>query len=128
MRELDPKLWPAKIPHDTSDRTWCMNFDGFEAFFAVLCPAYVNRLSRYAPNFGFVYQPRVIFDVVFKDPRYRESATTMVRNLVDKYDGIPRSPDISDYAVEGTTESRQYFLLDENVSAVCPYESLEVVG
>ncbi|KAF1348530.1 YqcI/YcgG family-domain-containing protein, partial [Delphinella strobiligena] len=128
MRELDPKIWPAAIPHATSDRKWCMNFDGHEAFFVVLRPAYVKRLSRYAPNFGFVYQPRVIFDVVFRDPRYREAATRMVRGLVDGYDGILRSPDISDFAVEGSTESRQYFLLDENVAAVCPYESLEVGG
>lgn len=126
LRDLDPQTWPAKIPHDTSDRTWCMNFDGLEAFFAVLTPAHRQRLSRFAPNFAMVYQPRVIFDVVFKDARYRESATKMVRGLVDKYDHIPHSPDISDYALEGTTESRQYFLLDKNEPAICPYDDLSV--
>ncbi|KAL4981846.1 hypothetical protein BDW68DRAFT_192634 [Aspergillus falconensis] len=94
LRQLDPKPWPTKIPHNTFDRKWCMNFDGLEAFFAVLT------------------SPRVVFDIIFKDACYRESATKTVWGLVDKYDHIPHSPDISDYAVEGTMESRQYFLLD----------------
>ncbi|KAF4636623.1 hypothetical protein G7Y89_g1461 [Cudoniella acicularis] len=128
LRQLDPQPWPENIPHNTEDEKWCMNFDGKEAFFAVQTPAHKQRLSRFAPNFAIVYQPRFIFDVVFKDPRYRESATKMVRGLLDRYDAIERSPDISDYAVEGTTESRQYFLLDRNVAAVCPYERLDVAA
>lgn len=128
LRQLDPKPWPAKIPHETLDRMWCMNFDGMEAFFAVLTPAHKQRLSRHAPNFAMVYQPRLIFDVIFKDARYRESATKTVRGLVDKYDKIPHSPDISDYAIEGTTESRQYFLLDKNEPAQCPYENLDAAA
>ncbi|KAH8428239.1 YqcI/YcgG family protein [Aspergillus melleus] len=128
LRQLDPKPWPKKIPHDTQNRQWCMNFDGLEAFFAVLTPAHKQRRSRSAPNFAMVYQPRMIFDVIFKDPRYRESATRTVRGLVDKYDEIPHSPDISDYAREGTTESRQYFLLDKNETAHCPYDDLEMAA
>lgn len=128
MRQLDPKPWPAHIPHDTLHQKWCMNFDEIEAFFAVQSPAHRQRLSRYAPNFAMVYQPRYIFDIIFKDARYRESATKTVRGLIDEYDKIPRSPDISDYALNGTTESRQYFLLDENEPAQCPYTSLETAA
>lgn len=83
-------------------------------FFAVLTPVHRHRLSRHAPNFAIVYQlyqPRMIFDIIFKDMRYRESATKAIRGLADQYDKIPRSPDISDYAIEGTTESRQSVLL-----------------
>lgn len=54
LRQLDPKPWPKKIPHDTQDRQWCMNFDGLEAFFAVLTPAHKQRRSRSAPNFAMV--------------------------------------------------------------------------
>ncbi|TLD22850.1 hypothetical protein PspLS_07132 [Pyricularia sp. CBS 133598] len=125
LRQLDPKPWPAKIPRGTGHVKWCMNFDGIEAFFAVLTPAHKQRLSRHAPNFAMVYQPRYIFDIVFKNARYRESATKMIRGLVDQYDEIPHSPEISDYGLPGTTESRQYFLLDENVPSQCPYESLD---
>ncbi|RYP25273.1 hypothetical protein DL765_000154 [Monosporascus sp. GIB2] len=125
LRQLDPKPWPAHIPHDTFHQKWCMNFDETEAFFAVQSPAHRQRLSRYAPNLAMVYQPRYIFDIIFKDTHYRESATKTVRGLIDKYDKIPRSPDISDYGLDGTTESRQYFLLDKNEPAQCPYTSLD---
>ncbi|KAI0097545.1 YqcI/YcgG family-domain-containing protein [Nemania sp. FL0031] len=129
LRQLDPKPWSSTVPHDPLHRRWCMNFDGLEAFFAVLTPAHRARLSRSSPNFTMVYQPRKIFDVVFKDARYRESATKMVRALVDKYDApLPHSPDISDYGEEGSTESRQYFLLDENVSSESPYVSLQTAA
>jgi uncharacterized protein len=129
LRQLDPQPWLSTVPQDPSHRQWCMNFDGLEAFFAVLTPAHRARLSRSAPNFAIVYQPRHIFDVIFKDARYRESATRMVRALVDKYDSpLPHSPDISDYGREGTTESRQYFLLDENVSSESPYMSLQTAA
>lgn len=125
LRQLDPHPWPSKIPHNTSDKFWCMNFDSMEAFFAVQTPAHKERLSRHASNFAMIYQPRAIFDIIFKDARYRESATKTVRRLVDKYDKIPHSPDISDYALDGTTESRQYFLLDKNEPAICPYGNLD---
>ncbi|KAI6358804.1 hypothetical protein MCOR25_007240 [Pyricularia grisea] len=125
LRQLDPKPWPAKIPRNTGHVKWCMNFDGIEAFFAVLTPAHRQRLSRHAPNFAMVYQPRYIFDIVFKNARYRESATKMIRGLVDQYDQIPHSPEISDYGLPGSTESRQYFLLDENVPSKCPYKTLD---
>ncbi|KAI0140718.1 YqcI/YcgG family-domain-containing protein [Pestalotiopsis sp. NC0098] len=128
LRQLDPQPWPTKIPHDTSHQKWCMTFDNTEAFFAVLTPAHKQRLSRSAANFAMVYQPRYIFDVIFKDARYRESATKMVRELVDKFDQIPHSPDISDYGLNGTTESRQYFLLDENSPSASPYEDLDVAA
>jgi FPC/CPF motif-containing protein YcgG len=75
-----------------------------------------------------IYQPRFIFDTVFTDSRYRESFTKTIRGLVDKYDKIPHSPDISNYAVDGTTESRRYFLLDENEPAYCPYDSLDAAA
>jgi FPC/CPF motif-containing protein YcgG len=128
LRQLDPKPWPTRVPHDTGHVKWCMTFDGIDAFFAVLTPAHRQRASRHAANFALVYQPRHIFDIVFKDARYRASATKMIRGLVDKYDQIPHSPDSSDYARAGTSESRQYFLLDENVSSASPWGSLDAAA
>ena len=125
LRRLDPKPWPANIPQDTEAERWCFNFDGVSTFIAVLTPAHKKRKSRYAPNLCMVYQPRCIFEKLFTSEKIRKSATKAVRGLVDKYDDIPRSPDISDYAAAGTTESRQYFLLDENTPAKCPFDNLE---
>ncbi|KAL8908721.1 MAG: hypothetical protein Q9171_005334 [Xanthocarpia ochracea] len=124
LRKLDPKPWPKDIPEDTYAQTWCFNFDDTPAFIAVLTPAHRDRLSRYAANFCMVYQPRYLFDALFTSDKNRLSATATVRGLVDRYDRIPRSPDISDYALPGTTESRQYFLLDVNETAKCPYPTL----
>ncbi|KAL8706987.1 MAG: hypothetical protein Q9201_000035 [Fulgogasparrea decipioides] len=125
LRKLDPKPWPRDVPRDTSAERWCFNFDNTSAFFAVQSPGHVQRESRYAPNMCIVYTPRFVIDALFPNPKNRESTTKTIRRLVDRYDTIPRSPDISSYAAPGTTESRQYFLLDENKPAVCPYESLD---
>lgn len=127
LRKLDPKPWPEDIPKATSAERWCFNFDGVPSFTGVLTPAHQQRLSRHSSTLCLVYQPRYIFDILFSSEKSRLAATTTVRGLVDKYDAVPHSPDISDYARPGTTESRQYFLLDENVSAECPYETLEEV-
>ena len=48
-----------------------------------------------------------------------------VRKLMPEYDQVEVSPDLSAYGTEGTTEAKQYFLLDENVSAECPWGSLD---
>jgi len=125
LRKLDPKPWPADTPTETAAQRWCFNFDGIPSFTGVLTPAHVNRRSRYSSTLCLIYQPRYIFDILFSSEKSRAAATSTVRGLVDKYDEVPHSPDISDYAQPGTTESRQYFLLDENVSAVCPYGTLE---
>jgi len=45
--------------------------------------------------------------------------------LLDTYDTIPHSPDIADFGQTGMTESRQYFLLDENTTSPCLYSTLE---
>ena len=125
LRKLDPKPWPRDIPQNTGEERWCFNFDDTPAFIAVLTPAHRQRRSRYAPDMCMIYQPRYVFDALFTSDKNRASATKAVRGLVDRYDAVPHSPDISDYAKSGTTESRQCFLLDENITVVCPYNSLE---
>ena len=51
-------------------------------------------------------------------------ALRTVRDLLREYDGVPLSPDLKNYGEDGSRESEQYFLLDENVTAVCPYKNL----
>ena len=91
-----------------------------------MTPAHRQRQSRSSPNnLVMVYQPRWVFHTVFNTPKSRDAAAATVRNLIDQYDAIPRSPELAHYNTPGTTESRQYFLLDENKTADCPYESLD---
>ena len=49
-----------------------------------------------------------------------------MRALVKNFDNVAVSPDLKNFGDEGSRESQQYFLLDENVSTVCPYTTLKV--
>ena len=49
-----------------------------------------------------------------------------MRALVKNFDGVAVSPDLRNFGEEGSRESQQYFLLDENVPTVCPYTTLRV--
>ena len=124
LRSLDAKPWPAEFPEETNSDTWCFCFNGIPTFTVVQTPAHEHRHSRYAPNLRVIIQPKWIFDVLFSTPQKRTGALKVVRELMRDYDDIPISPDLKNYGEEGSRESRQYFLLDENVSALCPYETL----
>ena len=41
------------------------------------------------------------------------------------YDSVAVSPDLKNFGEKGSRESQQYFLLDENISTVCPYANLK---
>ena len=47
-----------------------------------------------------------------------------VRALLKDYNGVQISPGLKNHGEEGSRESRQYFLLDEKVPALWPYETL----
>lgn len=125
LRQLDPKPWPPNISEDTDNARWCFCFDGKPAFMAVLTPAHHDRHSRYLPYLCLVYQPRWIFELLLSTQQKRETALKTVRGLINRYDDpLPHSPDMSNFGDPDTTESRQYFVLDENKTAVCPYSTL----
>lgn len=121
LRQLDPKPWPPNISEDTNDPRWCFCFDGKPAFLAVLTPAHHQRHSRYNPNLTIVYQPRWIFELLLSTEQKRVQALKTGRGLVDKYDApLTHSPHMSNLGDPSKTESRQYFILDENIPANCP--------
>ena len=125
LRALDPKPWPADFPEKIDTDNWCFCFNGIPTFTVVQTPAHEQRQSRYAPNLSVVIQPKWIFDVLFSTPKKRTGALKTVRELLRDYDSIPVSPDLKNYGDEGSRESQQYFLLDENKTALCPYETLK---
>jgi FPC/CPF motif-containing protein YcgG len=124
LRVFDTKPWPEEIPADTIANKWAFCFDGVPWFPAVLTPAHSKRQSRYAPNLVIVMQPKWIFDILFNTLEKRHKACEKVRALVADFDEIPVSPDVAHYGEPGTTESRQYYLLDENETSYCPYPDL----
>ena len=124
LRVFDAKPWPQNIPRSTGESRWTFCFDGVPWFPVVLTPAHSKRQSRYAPSLVYVMQPKWIFDILFNSPEKRRVACEKVRALVKEFDDVPVSPDIADYGDPGTTESRQYYLMDENERSFCPYNSL----
>lgn len=124
LTSIDQKPWPKEVPEETDHLRWRFCFDGVPAFSAVLTPAHHQRHSRYAPNLCIVFQPEWVFDLLFSTRQKQERAVNGVRALVREYDDVDLSPDLKSYGDEGSRECLQYFLLDENKSALCPYEKL----
>jgi FPC/CPF motif-containing protein YcgG len=63
-------------------------------------------------------------DILFSTDAKRQGALQKVRSLLVKYDPVPVSPELKNYGDAGSREAKQYFLLDENVPASCPYSQL----
>ncbi|KAJ8487688.1 hypothetical protein ONZ45_g14238 [Pleurotus djamor] len=124
LARLDKSPWPSNIPQDIDNDRWCLCFGG-EPFFSVIqTPAHQARQSRYAKGLTVVFQPKWIFDILFSSDAKRAGALGKVRSLLSKYDSVPVSPELKNYGDEGSRESKQYFLLDENVPADCPFDQL----
>lgn len=124
LRSLDATPWPEGFPENINSDAWCFCFNGIPTFTVVQTPAHEHRQSRYAPNLRVIIQPKWIFDVLFSTPKKRIGALQTVRELLRDYDDVAISPDLKNYGEEGSRESQQYFLLDENVPALCPYQKL----
>ncbi|KAG1876469.1 YqcI/YcgG family-domain-containing protein [Suillus subalutaceus] len=124
LAKLDEKPWPSTIPRDIDTDRWCFCFGGEQFFTVIQTPAHQVRRTRYAPGLTMVFQPKWIFDILFSTDAKRAGALAKVRALLAKYDPIPVSPELKNYSEEGSRESKQYFLLDENVPAPCPYDKL----
>ncbi|KAF7976233.1 hypothetical protein HWV62_7262 [Athelia sp. TMB] len=124
VASLDKKPWPENVPRDIDTDRWCFCFGG-EPFFAVIqTPAHQTRASRHADSLTVVFQPKWIFDVLFSSEAKKVGAIGKVRTLLAEYDPIPASPDLMTYGDSGSRESKQYFLLDENSPASCPFSVL----
>jgi FPC/CPF motif-containing protein YcgG len=54
----------------------------------------------------------------------KTGAVNKIRSLLKIYDPMPISPELKNYGEPGSRESTQYFLLDENVPASCPFSML----
>ena len=125
LRSCDLRPWPQDIPPQTDNAKWAFCFDGVPWFPAAMTPAHQRRQSRHAPFFTVAMQPKWVFDNLFRTPETRRAAVEKVRRLMDGFDGVDVSPDLSAYGTEGTTEAHQYFLLDENTRSFCPFADLD---
>ena len=125
LRAADTQPWPQSIPQSTHAPKWAFCFNGVPWFPAAMTPAHHQRQSRHAPYFTLAMQPKWVFDNLFRTPEKRRAAVQAVRKLLPAYDEVEVSPDLSAYGTDGTTEAHQYYLLDENRTAECPWGSLD---
>uniref|UniRef100_A0A4E9EGR2 N-acetyltransferase domain-containing protein n=1 Tax=Gibberella zeae TaxID=5518 RepID=A0A4E9EGR2_GIBZA len=116
LRICDPKAWPKDIPQDTEDAKWTFCFSGQPIFPVMLTPAHQERWSRHMSVPLIALQPKWVLDNLLQTPEKRKSAQSKVRGLLQKYDTIGISPDLTDYGTTGTSEIRQLCLQDKNES------------
>ncbi|KAM0311597.1 hypothetical protein ACHAPQ_012366 [Fusarium lateritium] len=125
LRICDPKAWPEQIPEDTEDANWTFCFNGEPVFPVMLTPAHQDRWSRHMSVPVIALQPKWVLDNLLRTPEKRKAAQSKVRNLLQKYDTIGVSPDLTDYGAVGTSEIRQLCLQDKNESVQCPYSNFD---
>ncbi|KAF4959450.1 hypothetical protein FGADI_1671 [Fusarium gaditjirri] len=125
LRICDPKAWPEEIPQDTEDARWTFCFNGEPVFPVMLTPAHQKRWSRHMSVPVIALQPKWVLDNLLGTPEKRKAAQGKVRNLLQKYDTIGVSPDLTAYGAVGTSEARQLCLQDKNESVQCPYRNFD---
>jgi FPC/CPF motif-containing protein YcgG len=125
LRICDPKGWPEEIPQETADAKWSFCFNGEPVFPVMLTPAHQERWSRHMSVPVIALQPKWVLDNLLETPEKRKAARSKIRNLLQKYDTIGISPDLTDYGAVGTSEVRQLCLQDKNESVQCPYRNFD---
>jgi FPC/CPF motif-containing protein YcgG len=125
LRMTDPKPWPHDVPETVESERWTFCYNGEPIFPVMLTPAHSRRWSRHMSVPVIALQPKSVLDKLLSTPEERNSATGKVRRLLDKYDQVAISPDLTSYGQPGTSEARQLCLLDENKTAQCPYTNFD---
>lgn len=127
LRIADPIPWPVSIPSSTpsSRRTFC--FANEPVFPILMTPSHGRRFSRHMSVPVLAIQPKWALDALLDTAQHRDAATRKARKLLEEYDAVDVSPDLTGYGDPGSSESRQLCLADENDSGSveCPYEDLD---
>ncbi len=124
LHDHDEKPWPADTPTDPEHHLWNFTFDEVPYFVFGNAPAYKQRKTRNLGNslvLGF--QPRLIFEGLEGTAKGGIMSREKVRERVEKWDRLPKHPDISHYGDVDHNEWKQYFIGDDCVpiSGKCPF-------
>lgn len=126
LRVYDPQAWPVGIPQDTEDAKWTFCFNGEPIFPVMLTPAHQERWSRHMSVPVIAVQPKWVLHNLLGPSEKRKAAKSKIRNLLQKYDTIEISPDLTDYGEVGNSEVRQLCLQNKNEPVQCPYRSFDL--
>ncbi|MBC6972554.1 YqcI/YcgG family protein [Bacillus sp. Xin] len=124
LHEEDNQLWPKQIPENPNHHLWEFSFGGEPMFAFGNAPAYKQRKTRHLGNSLIIgFQPRIIFDGLEGDRPKGSYSRQMVRERVEKWDQLPKHPNISHYGDPNHREWKQYFIGDdvEPIEGKCPF-------
>ncbi|MGP4079434.1 YqcI/YcgG family protein [Pseudalkalibacillus sp. R45] len=116
--------WPHKAPKDPDHFLWDFHFAGQPIFTFGNAPAYKQRKTRNLGNSLILgFQPRAIFQGLEGTEKGGIMSREKVRARVEKWDGLPKHPDISHYGDPEHNEWKQSFIGDdiEPMKGKCPF-------
>lgn len=124
LHEKDTQPWPADYPTDPDHHLWAFSFAG-EPFFAFgNAPAYKQRKTRDLGNSLILgFQPRRIFEGLEGTSKGGIMSREKVRERVEKWDNLPKHPNISHYGDPEHREWKMYFIGDDSkpIEGKCPF-------
>ncbi|MFB5660203.1 YqcI/YcgG family protein [Alteribacillus sp. HJP-4] len=124
LHDNDTKPWPEGYPQDSDHHLWAFSFAG-EPFFAFgNAPAYKQRKTRDLGNSLVIgFQPRRIFEGLEGTSKGGIMSREKVRERVEKWDELPKHPNISHYGDPNHREWKQYFIGDDSkpIEGKCPF-------
>lgn len=124
LHNQDNKPWPRDYPLDPDHHLWAFSFAGEPFFVFGNAPAYKQRKTRDLGNslvLGF--QPRRIFEGLEGTSEGGLMSREKVRQRVEKWDNLPKHPNISHYGDPEHREWKQYFIGDDSkpIEGTCPF-------
>lgn len=125
LAKLDKHAWPHQIPTEIDTPAWEFCFAGEPIFVVCNTPAHVRRQSRRSTAFMITFQPRWVFENLLGTEKSASKAFSSVRSRLLEFDLSVPSPHLGQYGQKEVREFKQYFLLEDDLPAICPFHSLE---
>ncbi|AYC28527.1 YqcI/YcgG family protein [Paenisporosarcina cavernae] len=120
----DELEWPEDAPKDPDHYLWDFRFHGEPIFAFGNTPAYKQRKTRALGNSMVIgFQPRKIFQGLEGTEKGGVMSREKVRERVEKWDNLPKHPDISHFGDPTHNEWKQFFIGDDSepIEGKCPF-------
>lgn len=130
VHEQDPEEWPAETPKNPEHFLWDFHFMREPVFVFGNAPAYKQRKTRHLGNSMVLgFQPRKIFEGLKGTEKGGIMSREKVRERVEKWDQLPKHPDISHFGDPEHNEWKQFFIGDdiEPIKGTCPFHHKEEI-
>lgn len=124
LHQQDNAGWPQEQPSDPDHYLWDFHFQKEPIFVFGNAPAYKQRKTRNLGNSLILgFQPRRIFKGLEGTEPGGSMSREKVRERVEKWDNLPKHPDISHYGDPDHNEWKQFFIGDDvkPIKGKCPF-------